>query len=58
MRLVLIVGHSIVYWAAGYAAGSGWGADLGLGDLLQLRWMGQRGMRWVALLDTLERYTS
>ena len=57
-RLVLIVGHSIVYWAARYAAGSGWGVDLGLGDLLQLHWIGQRGMRWAALLDTLERFTS
>ena len=57
-RLVLIVRHSIVYWAVRYTAGSGWGGDLGPGVLLQLHGIGQSGMRWAALLDTLESFTS
>ena len=49
---VLILGHSIVYWAGKYASESGWGADLGLGDNICINWSGHRGLRWPALLET------
>ena len=45
VKSALIVGHSIVFWAARYAAGSGWGSDFGLEDLLQLCWAGRGHMR-------------
>lgn len=37
---VLVIGHSIVFWAGRYTARSGWGANLGLGPYLDLDWHG------------------
>ncbi|XP_077192432.1 uncharacterized protein LOC143836818 [Paroedura picta] len=50
VRTVLMIGHSIVYWAGQYASFSGWSQDLGLDDHLRLIWDGHRGMRWTSML--------
>ncbi|XP_077193034.1 uncharacterized protein LOC143837288 isoform X2 [Paroedura picta] len=52
-HLVMIVGHSFVFWAHRYAINSGWTLHLGLGDAVTIRWLGKRGMRWPALWDTV-----
>lgn len=52
---VLVIGHSIVYWVAEYAASSRWGSNLGLDGWREIKWSGWRGMRWAALLATLRR---
>lgn len=54
-RSVWIICHSIMYWAGENASLSGWGPDLGLGNCLQISWLGQRGMRWTTLLPTIRR---
>lgn len=53
VRKVLVIGHSIIYWAGVYAESSGWGPDLGLGGQLQIKWAGWQGMKWTSLLSTL-----
>ncbi|XP_077207058.1 uncharacterized protein LOC143844011 [Paroedura picta] len=50
MPAVLIVGHSIPYWASRYAARSGWGTHLGLESSCRVIWSGHRGLRWHEVL--------
>ena len=55
MVSVWIVGHSYVFWAKQYARNCGIDRDLGL-PLVDITWIGQRGLKWHQLLPLLEGY--
>lgn len=50
VRRVLVIGHSIVYWAAEYTASLGWGPNLGVEGRLDIKWSGWCRMKWETLL--------
>ncbi|XP_077197189.1 uncharacterized protein LOC143839266 isoform X3 [Paroedura picta] len=50
---VRVFGHSYVYWEGAYANSSRWGPNLGLGEHINISWLGRRGMRWPELLEAV-----
>ncbi|CAJ0946880.1 unnamed protein product [Ranitomeya imitator] len=56
-RLVWIMGHSFVFWAAERAAVRPDGRQLGFSrDVATLRWIGKRGMTWSQFLPDFHRF--
>ncbi|CAJ0933156.1 unnamed protein product [Ranitomeya imitator] len=56
-RLVWIMGHSFVFWAAERAAVRLDGCQLGFSrDVATLRWIGKRGMTWSQFLPDFHRF--
>ncbi|XP_054841861.1 uncharacterized protein LOC129333956 [Eublepharis macularius] len=54
-KRILVVGHSMVFWAAAHARKSPIGSQLGLSDGAVIEWCGRRGLRWAGLLPLLFR---
>lgn len=53
---ILVIGHSILFWAKKRAERKGAGSCLGLGPTVMVFWRVARGMCWSQLLPTVLRF--